>query len=131
MFKPVLQIKTQVLTIQLLHKGDYVGYDSCWQAKKDTKIAVIALGYADGIPADIYKINWFVEINEKLYPIVGKVSMDLCAVEVGIDSDVKIEDFVNFFSEKYNLYYLSNLIGRSNYEIISQLGYRLERVLVD
>ena len=130
-FEPVLQIKSQVLTIQNLSKGDYVGYDSCWQAKSNTKIAVIALGYADGVPAGLYKINWFVEINGKLYQVVGKVSMDLFTVEIGLESDVKVKDFVNFFSEKYNLYYLSNLIGRTNYELLSQLGSRLERILVD
>jgi alanine racemase len=128
---PILQIQGQVLTIQNLLPKDLVGYGSCWQATTQTKIAIVSFGYADGIPANIHTTQWHVEINDKLCPVVGKISMDLCAVEIGNDLNVIVGDRVNFFSKNYDIHELSKVTGRSNYELLTQLGLRLNRVLAD
>lgn len=80
--RPVLSLKSRVILIRTIAKGDTVGYGRSFIAEKDTKIAIIPIGYADGIPRNLSCGKGAVLINGRKAPIVGRICMDQLAVDI-------------------------------------------------
>jgi alanine racemase len=76
---PVMRMKAPVAFIKEFNRGESVGYNRYYVTKQNEKIAIIQAGYADGIPVELSN-GGEVEIEGIIYPIVGKVSMDLVAI---------------------------------------------------
>lgn len=89
--KPVMSFESQIMSIKDLKKGESTGYGRHWFAEKDTVIALVAVGYGDGYPRHA-KNGTPVWINGRTVPLVGRVSMDMLAVEIGPDYADKIGD---------------------------------------
>jgi alanine racemase len=81
-YENVMTVKTSVITIRNLKKGDSVGYESDYCLKRDSTIAVLKIGYADGLPLNASK-GGCVEIKGSSFPIVGIVCMDMIFVDLG------------------------------------------------
>ncbi len=84
---PAMTLESQLFATRQLVAGDSVGYGSSWIADKATRIGVIAIGYGDGYPRHIEE-GTPVWIKDKLYPIVGQVSMDMLTIDLGQDDIV-------------------------------------------
>lgn len=91
--KPVMTFKSEIITVREHKKGELLGYGLIWQAPHDTRLAVVALGYGDGYPRDILP-GTPVSINDRLVPIVGRVSMDMILVDLGSQATDKAGDEV-------------------------------------
>ncbi len=126
--KPILEYKTKVILVKKAYKGEIVSYGCSYKFDKDTKIAVLPVGYADGIPRALSN-NWEVKINGKYYPVRGRVCMDTMMVEV-FDDDVKVEDDVLIYGndERVNLYNIAKNANTSLHEILVRIGDRVKRV---
>jgi alanine racemase len=79
--KPVMTLETTVLTVRQVKAGETVGYAGAWQAGRDSAIAILAAGYGDGLPRHL-RNGTPVLIGGSRYPLVGRVSMDMIAVDV-------------------------------------------------
>ena len=130
--KPVLALETQVVAIRHFPKGKSASYGRTWKAKKDTDIAVLPIGYADGLLRR-FSPGLEVTINGKKYPVVGRICMDQCMVDIGKDNeDVKLWDKVVIFGPKESgalctaddLAKIGNTIS---YEVLTALSKRVER----
>lgn len=86
---PAMTLQSQLFAIRHLQVGDKVGYGATWQAKTNTRIGVIAIGYGDGYPRHA-KEGTPVLISGKRYPLVGKVSMDMITVDLGLDDSIQL-----------------------------------------
>lgn len=95
--KPVLQLKTHAIQVKKIKKGEKVGYDFTYEAKKDGLIAVLPIGYNDGVDRKLSD-KGIVLIKNKPCPIIGRVSMNLCVVDVTEVKNIKIGDEVVVFS---------------------------------
>ncbi len=82
--QPVMTLTSRIIAINDVKKGRSVGYGSCWQAKEDSHIAVVGIGYGDGYPRHVAD-DTPVLIDGKRYPIVGRVSMDMICVDLRQD----------------------------------------------
>lgn len=78
---PVMSLTAPIIAINNCKKGDAIGYGSTWRAERDSKIAVVGIGYGDGYPRHA-KNNTPVLINGQQCPLVGRVSMDLITVDI-------------------------------------------------
>jgi alanine racemase len=78
---PVMTLETTVLTVRDVKRGETVGYAAAWQAARDSSIAILAAGYGDGLPRHLAN-GTPVLIGGARYPLVGRVSMDMIAVDV-------------------------------------------------
>jgi len=99
--KPILQWKTSVMQVRALPAGHPVSYYGTYETETDTRIAVIALGYADGYLRTLSN-RGYVLIRGKRYPVVGRVTMNWICVDVGEDSDVCEGDEVVLLGEQGN-----------------------------
>jgi alanine racemase len=79
--KPVMTLETTVLTVRQVKTGETVGYAGAWRAERDSSIAILAAGYGDGLPRHLAN-GTPVLIGGARYPLVGRVSMDMIAVDV-------------------------------------------------
>ncbi|MCL2175450.1 MAG: alanine racemase [Treponema sp.] len=86
--QPVMELRTTVTMIKKISKGETVSYGRTWTAPQDTHIAILPIGYADGLPR-LASGKWQAVIGGKTYPIVGRITMDQCCVDIGAEPTVK------------------------------------------
>ncbi|HHF3130450.1 TPA: alanine racemase [Vibrio diabolicus] len=119
-------LKAYVTSVRRHSKGEPVGYDGIWVSEKDTNLAVIGIGYADGYPRSA-KNGTPVLINEIEYPLVGRVSMDLISVDIGNDSDVKVGDEVTLWGDSLPIEHIAKCAGVIPYELLTGVSKRVSR----
>ena len=85
--KPVMTLKTEVSAIRHFKRGMSVGYGRTWTCLQDTDIAVLPIGYADGLVREFAQNALMVDINGRRYPLRGRICMDQCMVEIGNEED--------------------------------------------
>lgn len=88
--KPVLSLKARVVLIRFVPKNETVGYGRSFQAKRDSLIALLSIGYGDGFPRDLSCQKGGVIIHGQYAPIVGRVCMDQMAVDITDIEDVSV-----------------------------------------
>ena len=119
--KPVMELKTHVAYVKDLEAGRAISYGGTFITKRDSRIATIPVGYADGYCRGLSNTG-SVLIHGKRAPICGRVCMDQFMVDVTDIPDVKIGDEVITMEE------VGSLSGRFNYEFVCVLGKRIPRV---
>ena len=92
--KPVMSLKTNVIATKIVKKEDGIGYSQTYHANEDKKIAIIGIGYGDGYPWILSK-QAYVKINNHKATILGRVSMDMMAIDISTIPHVKVGDSVN------------------------------------
>lgn len=120
---PVMKLFTTITQIRLLKPGECVGYGADYCPVKAEYIAVLQLGYGDGFLRR--NKNFFVEINNKRYQLVGKICMDACFVLV--DETVKTGDIVTVFGHLISIDEVAKYNETINYEIVTTMSLRIER----
>ena len=91
--RPVMRVSTAVIALRDLRQGQSAGYGWTWTAKRESKIATIPMGYADGLSRALGN-RGFVLVRGKRAPIVGSVSMDLTMVDVTDIAGARLGDEV-------------------------------------
>jgi alanine racemase len=128
--RPVAALRARVVALRSLGAGDSVGYGSTWRADRPVTVATICLGYADGLPRGAPAVGRerhqrAVELNGKLAPVVGRVTMDMCMVSV--DRGVVVGDVATAFGGLISLDDQAHAAGTISYELLTRLGSRVAR----
>ena len=128
--RPAMTLKAKLHVVKDVHAGTPVGYGAKASTSADTKLGVVAIGYADGIPRLAQNAGVFV--NGQRAPILGRVSMDQFVVELGKDSAAKAGDWVIIFGPGDEGEYTADDWGSAsssiNYEIVTRIGPRVPRI---
>ena len=122
---PCMSLYSKVIQVKEIKKGDFVGYGANYIANKDTIVATVPIGYADGINKKSTGSN--VIINNKKYSIIGTISMGMISIEV--DKTVKVDDIVTII-DKNNIKGKANYIGTNVYELMTNINPLIPRVYV-
>ncbi len=127
---PVMTLAARVVAIRVASKGDGVGYGGDWRAARDTRIATLPLGYADGLPRSLAG-KGEVFLAGAMRPIVGRVSMDYIAVDVA-DAAVEVGQVATVFGRtsdgiRVPVEALARAAGTIAYEILVGVGARVPR----
>ena len=128
--KPILKLKTTVVHVKKIKKGDTVGYSRSFLADRDMTVATVPIGYADGFWRSNRQESPLVEVCGSAAPIVGGVCMDQCVIDVSGISDVSVGTSVTVYGEQ--LYNAIPAIAERNqtipYEILCSIGERVPRI---
>ena len=122
-----MTLKSPIINVREINKGDKVGYDGRAIADKKMRIASVYLGYADGLPQYI-KDGTIVRINNQDACIFGKVSMDLTTIDVTDIRECSIGDWCEFFSPKHSI---NNIAANNNlisYDLMIRIKSRVKRI---
>ena len=125
----VVSFKTVISQISNVKQGESVGYNRKYKAEKDTKIATIPVGYADGIPRLIGNKVGNVGIQKNLFPIVGNVCMDMMMIDIE-DFPVKEGNEVVIFNSNPNLETFANYCNTIPYEVLTSISRRVKRIYI-
>lgn len=130
---PALSLKCQVIHVKELPKGEYIGYGRKFRTERDSVIATLPIGYADGYIRGLYGKAQVI-INGKLAPVVGKICMDQCMVDVTDIGPVNVGDEVILLGEdngiKNNADDMAEILDTINYEILCMIGRRVPRIYI-
>lgn len=122
--RQVVTPEVQVLQRRLVPSGSCVGYNATWTAQADTEVAIVNLGYADGY-LRCFSDKGGAHVGDLALPVIGRVSMDLVALDVSAAPDLAEGEWVSI---DYSLPETAALSGLSQYELITGLGARFDRI---
>ncbi len=127
--KNVCNLKTKISQIQVLKKGDTVGYNRKFIVEKPTKIAIIPIGYADGLHRNLGNSKGSVYINNQKAPIIGNICMDICMIDV---TEISCEegDEVVLFNHQNHVLDFAKIMDTISYEILTSISQRVQRTLM-
>lgn len=123
--KNILELKAPVLQVKPLPKGEFVGYSATFRAPKEMQIAIVSIGYGDGLPRSLSnrgKVLFYENEKPHFCPILGRVSMDNIICDVTSLSHIKTGDFGYFINDDYTLDDIARDANTIAYELISNLG---------
>lgn len=130
-------VAARILAVADVTPGETVGYSATWRAKRSSRIATIAAGYADGVPRNASapdgRPGGHVLISGHLAPIVGRISMDLITVDVTDlpDGAAMPGEFAKLIADGLTVEDAGFAAGTIGYEILTRLGHRFTRLYLD
>ena len=120
-------LKTTILEILHVPAGDSIGYSRRSYVERDSRIATIPIGYADGLNRHFGNRKGEVVVRGKRCPIIGNICMDACMVDV-TDTDAQEGDSVIIFGEELPVSELADKLQTIPYEILTSISPRVKRV---
>lgn len=127
--KPVMRLLTRVAEITEHHAGDTISYGRIFTCERDMRLAVIPVGYADGLHRSLSG-KFDVLINGKRAHQVGRICMDMCMVDVTDMPEVKTGDIVTVFGDEPEATELADIAGTISYELLCAISPRVPRVYI-
>ncbi|WP_035292370.1 alanine racemase [Clostridium sp. KNHs214] len=131
--KPAMQLKTNVVHIKKIPAGEYIGYGRKFKTTKDSVIATLPVGYADGYTRLLFAKGKVI-INNKFAPVVGRICMDQCMIDITDVEDVKVGTDVILIGEteeiKFNAEDAAEILGTISYEVVCMISKRVPRVYI-
>ena len=124
--RPVMQLVSKVIALNTVGPGESVGYGGSWVAKKNTDVAVVAIGYGDGYPRHVND-QACVLIEGELCPVIGPVSMDMITVDVSKVPQVKVDSDVVLWGDGLGVEQVAQWANTINYELLCQVTGRVQR----
>jgi alanine racemase len=132
--RPVVELRARIVQLRNVTRGETIGYDATWTAKHSTRLAVVAVGYADGYPRAASSADERPGGNAivagKRCPIAGRVSMDLMAIDITAlpDAAARRGDFATLIGDDLTVDEVAQAAGTIGYEVLTGLGRRYHRV---
>lgn len=127
--KNVSTFKSIISQIKEVKKGDSVGYSRGFVANKNSKIAIIPVGYADGLNRKLSQMGGRIFVNGKYANMAGTICMDMCFADV-TDIEVNEGDEVVFWGKEIPIEEVANQLGTIVYEILTSVNIRVKRTYI-
>lgn len=131
--KPVMSLKTNIVHLKKVNAGEYISYGRTFKTERESILGTLPVGYADGYTRSLGD-NAKVIIKGKLIPVVGRICMDQCMIDLTDLPDVKLGDEVILIGEDNGLKMtadeLASILGTINYEVLCMISRRVPRVYV-
>ena len=131
--QPVVDVKARVVQVRNIERGDTVGYGATWTARRPTRLAIVAAGYADGYFRAAGGVDGVrsadAMVAGRRCPIAGRISMDLTAIDItDIPSPLRRGQMVTLVGDGITVDELARHFGTIGYEVLTSLGERYQRV---
>lgn len=129
--RPVLSLKSRVILIRSVDKGSSIGYGRSFVAGRDSRIAILPIGYGDGFPRGLSGTGIQVQIGGHLVPVIGRICMDQLAVDITDAKDVACGDVATLIGSSAELSApsVAECVGSISNELLCRMGSRLPVVI--
>jgi len=127
---PVMSLYSRIIDIKQVKKGETVGYGATWKAGKNTCLGVVSIGYGDGYPRHA-KQGTPVLIGNKRVPLIGRVSMDMLAVDLNGCSGVQLGDQVVLWGDGLPVEEIATCSGTIPYTLLCGITQRVQVLVAD
>ncbi len=133
--RPVLALKARVVLIRDVPKGEFVGYGRAWQARRDSRIAILPIGYGDGFPRSLSCGRAWARLGTYTVPIIGRICMDQLAVDITDAPGVAVGDTAALIENEpgspLSAPYAAEQSGSISNELLCRMGARLPVVMTN
>jgi alanine racemase len=127
-----MELASALVFVKRVRKGDSVSYGRTWVADRDTVIGTIPVGYGDGLPRRLSGQGFKVRVNGAWRPLAGRICMDQCMLDLGLDAGVRRWDTATLFGgDALSAAEIAEKLGTISYEIICGISKRVPRVYLD
>lgn len=126
--KPVMTFTAEIIALNEIQAGEQVGYGSTFTADKAMQLAIVSIGYGDGYPRAFFQQN-FVAINGQKAAVVGRVAMDMIAIDV-TGLDVQLGTEIELWGKQRLVDDVAAANGTIGYELLCRLTQRPERKII-
>ena len=125
--KPVIKLKGMILQIKAIEKNQYVGYNKTYKTKSIIKVAVVGIGYADGI-SRIISNKGFVYFKEEKFKIIGRISMDSMTINITKSKyNLKVGNYMEIINEKNDIQKIAEMFDTIPHEVLTSISKRVQR----
>jgi alanine racemase len=124
-----MTVRARIVNLRAVAAGDAVGYGGTWRAVRATRVATIALGYADGIPWSLAN-RGEMSLRGRRVPIAGRISMDLATLDVGEGPAALGDEVIAFGAGGPRVEEVAAWAGTIPWEILVRVGRRVARIAV-
>jgi alanine racemase len=124
--EPVMELKTRIISLRRLPKGTCVSYGRTYALERDSLVAAVPVGYADGLHRTLSgKMEMLVDGHR--VPQIGRICMDMCMLDVTDAPEVKMGDVVTVFGDGVPVQTLADTLGTITYELMCAVAPRVPR----
>lgn len=127
---PVMELKTHVISLRRLPKGTCVSYGRTYTLERDSLVAAVPVGYADGLFRGLSN-RMEMKVRGKMAPQIGRICMDMCMLDVTDVPGVTVGDEVTVFGDGASLQTLADTLGTITYELLCAVSPRVCRVYLE
>ena len=127
---PVMQFEARLIATKPLSEGSRVGYQGRYQAQEDTTLGIISAGYGDGYTRH-FRTGTPVLINGRRVPLIGNVSMDMIAVDLGADAADRVGDIATLWGDGLPVEEVAPWADAIPYELVCGIMHRENSLIVD
>ena len=132
--KPVMSLRSTIFQIRDFEPNITVSYGRTYTTRDPERIAVVGIGYADGLPRS-FSNNISFLLHGKRVPQVGRICMDMCMIDISKVPEAQVNDVVTVFGEdggdEIEVESLSNRLNTIPYEILCGINKRIPRIYLD
>ena len=128
--KPVMTLKTQIMSIQHLPKGSSIGYSARYQCDDTMTIGIAPCGYGDGYPVSAQD-GTPVLVNDIKCTVVGRVSMDMMAIDLTLNPSAKVGDTVTLWGDNLPIEDVARYTSDITWRLLAGVSSRVTRVWID
>jgi alanine racemase len=128
--RPAMTLRTKISYVKWLPAGTPVSYGCTFFTQKETRVATLPVGYADGY-SRLLSNQGTVLIKGQRAPLIGRVCMDMCLVDASRIRNVRAGDEVILFGEELSVDEVARNMGTINYEVVCGVGKRVPRIYVE
>lgn len=125
---PAMQFEAHLIAVKQLRKGERVGYGGTWEAQQDTVLGVVSAGYGDGYSRHI-ESGTPILINGRRVPVTGRISMDLCSIDLGAGATDQVGDSVILWGEDLPVEEIAEHAGTIPYQLVCGITNREKSVI--
>jgi alanine racemase len=125
--KPVMTLRSRLIAVNYLKKGDRVGYGGTWACPEDMPVGVVSIGYGDGYPRHARE-GTPVLVRDQLVPLIGRVSMDMVTVDLRRVVQPRVGDEVTLWGEGLPIELIAEAAGTIGYELLCGVTPRVRMV---
>jgi alanine racemase len=131
--EPVSTLRTRIVQIRTLHEGETIGYGRNGKVTKESRIATIPIGYADGLNRHLGNGAWEMIVGGKRAKTIGNICMDSCMIDITNIDGIEEGDVVTIFSaEKGNTAEdMARVLGTIPYEVLTSVAKRVKRIYIN
>lgn len=119
--KPVLKLTGRLIQIQEVGLYEYIGYGLSFKTIKPSRIGIVSIGYADGVPRELSDKNFLASYDSQAFPIIGRICMDMLLVDISDIKDIKLDDEIIIINNPEDIVKKNNTLTN---EVLSRLGNR-------
>ncbi|MGH9857192.1 MAG: alanine racemase, partial [Acidobacteriota bacterium] len=128
--RPILSLKSKVIALRRIAAGETIGYGRTFRAIRESVIATVPFGYADGLRRSLSN-RLEVEVCGKICRVAGTISMDLCMLDVtDVADQIHLDEEVTFIGPRTTAWDWARLLDTIPYEITCLIGARVPRVYI-